>query len=84
MLVGRPGEQRLTLAWSARGTAEPAGLRFDLRAPACAVAVLELDLPADREPVIPRDGGLLTGPLAGTRPIAGTGGLPFPARIEST
>jgi hypothetical protein len=64
-LVGRPGEQRLTLDWSARGVAEPAGLRFDLRLPASPVAVLDLNLPGDREPVVPLDVGLLTGPLPG-------------------
>ncbi len=66
LLVGRPGEQRLSLEWSARGVQEPAGLRFDLRVPACQVAVLDLDLPADREPNISHDDGLLTGPLPGS------------------
>lgn len=62
LVVGRPGPQTLAVDWSARGVPEPGGLRFDLRLPACPVAVLELDLPADREPAVPREDGLLTGP----------------------
>ena len=65
LLVGRPGEQSLTLDWSARGVPEPSGLRFDLRVPPCPIAVLDLDLPADREPSVPHDDGLLTGPMPG-------------------
>ncbi|HEY1377023.1 MAG TPA: hypothetical protein VGF55_09520, partial [Gemmataceae bacterium] len=68
LLVGRPGPQSLAVGWSARGVPEPGGLRFDLRVPACPVAVLELDLPADREPAVPREDGLLTGPLPGGPP----------------
>src|SRR5262249_5553631 len=63
-----PGERTLNLDWSARGMTEPGGLRFDLRVPACPVATLDLDLPADREPAVPREGGLLTGPLPGAGP----------------
>src|SRR5262249_18309697 len=55
LLVDRPGDRTLALEWSARGVAEPGGLRFDLRVPACPVAVLELELPADREPASPRE-----------------------------
>ncbi len=61
LLVDRSGEQVLALDWSARGVPEPTGLRFDLRLPACAVAVLELELPADIEPFAARDGAVLTG-----------------------
>jgi hypothetical protein len=66
LLIGRPGIQTLKIDWSARGVPEPGGLRFDLQVPACPVAVLELDLPADREPAASRDDGLLTGPLPGS------------------
>src|SRR5262249_29012724 len=38
---------------------------FDLHFPACAVAVLDLDLPADMEPIVPREQVLLTGPRTG-------------------
>lgn len=62
LLVDRPGERKLDFLWSARGVLDPGGLRFDLRLPPCAVAVLEFDLPADREPVVRRDAGLLSGP----------------------
>jgi hypothetical protein len=65
LFVGRPGAQGLTLDWSARGVPGPGGLRFDLRLPPCAVAVLDLDLPADREPAVPREDGLTTGPFPG-------------------
>ena len=65
LLVGRPGVQKMSVDWTARGVPEPGGLRFDLQVPACPVAVLELDLPADREPTVSRDDGLLTGPLPG-------------------
>jgi hypothetical protein len=63
LLVDRPGDQSLTLGWSARGMPEPGGVRFDLRVPPCPVATLELELPADREPFVPREDGLLSGPL---------------------
>lgn len=62
LLVDRSGQRKLDFLWSARGVLDPGGLRFDLRLPPCAVAVLELDLPADREPVVRRDVGLLSGP----------------------
>jgi hypothetical protein len=64
-IVGRPGEQTLALDWSARGRQEPAGLRFDLRVPPSPLAVLDLDLPTDREPGVSRGQVLLTGPTDG-------------------
>lgn len=62
LVVERPGEHTLYFSWSARGNLLPAGLHFDLRLPACAVATLELDLPRNRVPVLPPQGGLVAGP----------------------
>jgi hypothetical protein len=86
LLVGRPGEQSLNLEWSCRGVPGPGGLRFDLRLPACAVAVLDLDLPADREPAVSREDGLLTGPFPGPAADRRTWKLAFAnaSRIDLT
>src|SRR5262245_7011554 len=63
LLVERPGEQTLTLEWSARGLPEPDGLRFDLHLPPSPVTAMELDLPVDRTPLADRDLAVLTGPF---------------------
>jgi hypothetical protein len=60
LLVEKPGEHTVALEWSARGEEGPDGVRFDLRVPSCAVAVLELDLPADR--AVSAEGALVEGP----------------------
>jgi hypothetical protein len=61
LLVDSPGDHSVAVGWSARGEERPEGLHFDLRVPACPVALLELDLPADR--VAAAGGGvLLSGP----------------------
>jgi hypothetical protein len=62
LLVEAPGEQSLFLDWSARGNPIPGGLRFSLDVPACAVASLEIDLPADREITASPDSYLVSGP----------------------
>jgi hypothetical protein len=61
LLVESAGEQTVSLEWSARSEAEPEGLRFHLEVPPCPVALLELDVPAGREPVV-LDDVLLLGP----------------------
>lgn len=65
LVVEGAGLRAVSFDWSARGDAGPDGLRFDLKVPECAVASLELDLPADR--------GLEE--LSGTCLVAG----PYPA-----
>lgn len=64
LLVDRRGEQSLFFDWSARGDHRPDGLHFDLQLPPCAVAALELDLPADRIPAVTPESCLLSGPHA--------------------
>lgn len=63
LLVQQPGAADVQLVWSARGLPFPGGVRFDLRLPACAIASLELTLPADYTPEL---GDLfpVSGPLA--------------------
>jgi hypothetical protein len=61
LLLEAPGEHTVAFEWSARGEARPEGLHFDLQFPSCAVAFLELDLPADRA-VSVAEGVLLIGP----------------------
>jgi hypothetical protein len=48
LLVDRPGQHTVLLEWSARAEHRPEGLQVDLRLPLCPVALLELNLPADR------------------------------------
>jgi hypothetical protein len=64
----RRGRTPVAFAWSARGVEEPGAVRFDLGLPPAPVAVLELDLPADRVPVV-KGNQLVTGPVpkAGNR-----------------
>lgn len=66
LLMDQAGDQSLTADWSARGLAEPNGCRFDVRFPHCAIATLELELPADRELRITGAGTILSGPTQGT------------------
>ena len=63
LLADAPGDTAVSLQWSCRGTEEPTAERFDLGFPAAPVALLTLDLPADREPSVPAAGPLLTGPF---------------------
>ncbi|MGE3809342.1 MAG: hypothetical protein AB7K24_32150, partial [Gemmataceae bacterium] len=65
LLVEKPGEQTVHFDWSARGTASPGALRFDIQVPPCPVATLELELPADRI-VLPRETFLVSGPHRAT------------------
>ncbi|MBY0522421.1 MAG: hypothetical protein K2R98_03445 [Gemmataceae bacterium] len=62
LLVDNGGERSLLLDWSARSNPVPGGLRFSLDVPPCAVATLELELPADRAVTVSRDAYLLSGP----------------------
>ncbi|MFL5241343.1 MAG: hypothetical protein ACJ8FY_04490 [Gemmataceae bacterium] len=48
LLVEEGGSRSVSLNWTARGEQGPSGIRFKLETPACAVAMLELDLPADQ------------------------------------
>ncbi len=71
--VEKAGRQTLKLAWSLAGTAEPGERRFELRVPAAAMAVLELELPIGQVPTAPASDALLTGPfpVEGDPPRAG-------------
>ncbi len=64
LLVVSEGEKTVTLEWSARAEAGPEGLRFLLEVPPCPVAVLELDVPADRAVTVLDDALVLSGPHA--------------------
>src|SRR5262245_25918270 len=68
LLVNRPGDQTLSLEWSARGVPEPDGVRFDWRVPPCAVSTLDLELPPGYEPLCQREGCLITGPMPAVAP----------------
>src|SRR5205807_8608659 len=52
---------------SARGEARPGGLQFDLKAPPCPIATLELDAPTDRD-VTALDGSPVSGPSPAEKP----------------
>jgi hypothetical protein len=69
LLVDQPGAQAVMFGWSVRGEHRPEGLVFALETPACPVASLELDLPADWSVTVASDGCLLSGPddVAGHR-----------------
>jgi hypothetical protein len=64
LLIEGRSEQAVFFDWSARGEYRPDGLHFDLQVPVCAVASLELDLPADRVPAVTPETCLLSGPHA--------------------
>ncbi len=59
--IERGGRSTASFAWSTRGAEEPGQIRFQLAAPAAPLALLELELPADRIPSA-RSGTLLAGP----------------------
>ncbi len=65
-----PGDGTASLAWSAGGRADGDAERFALVLPAAPLAVLDLDLPVDREPTLAAGpgGGTLSGPLPGATP----------------
>lgn len=65
LLVDRPSDTMMSLGWSCRSTEEPAAERFDVGIPPSPLAMLELDLPHDREPVLPQPGPLVSGPYPG-------------------
>jgi hypothetical protein len=67
LLLQETGDHAVAIEWSARGEERPEGLHFDLKLPASPVAVLELDLPADRVAAT-ADGSLLSGPHAAEAP----------------
>lgn len=48
LVVGEPGKKTLEFAWSARADVRPDGLWFFLQLPPAPVAVLDLEVPADR------------------------------------
>jgi hypothetical protein len=68
LLIEKTGLHTLSLDWSVRGEPSAAGLRLDLRIPACALTSFDLDLPADRVPRVAAEDGFLSGPLAGLTP----------------
>jgi hypothetical protein len=68
LLVETEGEKSVSLEWSARAEAGPEGLRFLLEVPPCPVAVLDLDVPADRAVTVLDDALVLSGPFATESP----------------
>ncbi|VTS06599.1 hypothetical protein [Tuwongella immobilis] len=89
---GTPGDLRLLveddvpplvqLEWSARGVPEPGELRFSLRVPAAPLAQLELELPADRSPVLGQSDLLLTGPFPAESPQTRLWRIAFGSRTQ--
>ena len=65
LVLDRAGDNAVSLNWSSRGAEEPGAERFDLAFPPAPVATLELNLPADRVPVVASPDQLLTGPFPG-------------------
>ena len=65
-----PGDGTASLGWSASGRADGDAERFTLVLPAAPLSVLDLDLPADREPTLaPGSAGrTISGPLPGATP----------------
>ncbi len=66
LLVEGPGEHTVNFDWSARQEPGGAGVQFQLGLPPCAVASLELDLPANL--LVAADGVPVTGPEAAEKP----------------
>jgi hypothetical protein len=63
LLLEQPGRQTVALDWSVRGDPGPAGVRFKLEVPSCALTSFELELPADQLVTpLTRATGLLSGP----------------------
>ncbi|HEY7329435.1 MAG TPA: hypothetical protein VH592_17485 [Gemmataceae bacterium] len=62
LLVDLPGERTVSLDWSARAESSPEGFQFHLEMPSCPVALLELDVPADRTLTVLNDDSFLSGP----------------------
>jgi hypothetical protein len=63
LLVDQPGERTVVLDWTVRGDPGPAGLHFEIEAPASPLATLELNLPSDQAVVSESDAYLVSGPL---------------------
>ncbi len=80
LLIDAPGEYSVTAGWSARAEARPEGLQFDLKFPAGPAAVLVLDLPPDKAPVM-GDGGA-SGPEAADDPNLKKWTIPCGGRSE--
>lgn len=61
LLLDSPGDHTIAFDWSARGEVSADGVRFHLETPPCAVASLELELPADV--TLLAEGPAVTGPM---------------------
>src|SRR5262249_34984122 len=62
LLVEKTGDQSVQFDWSLRGALSGGDLYFDLQVPACAVAGMELTLPASHELIVSRSTVTLAGP----------------------
>lgn len=62
LLLDETGPQAVSIEWTLRGESSPEGLHFDLRVPSCAIASLELDLPAAHAVSVRPEGCLVSGP----------------------
>jgi hypothetical protein len=82
LYLEKSGKQTVVFDWSARGARITNGLHFELKAPPCAVALLELKLPADHLVTIPRNGGLLSGPHEAENPKLRLWRLRFSGRSQ--
>jgi hypothetical protein len=86
LLLSAAGERSLILEWSAAGTQEPDGLRFELGLPVCMLGSLELDTPADRVVTPAGRGTFITQPYLPQRktwrivPTPGSSALSFVVR----
>ena len=86
LLLPATGERSLVLDWSAAGTQEPDGLRFELGLPVCMLGSLELDTPADRVVTPAGRGTFITQPYLPQRktwrivPAPGSSALSFVVR----
>src|SRR5262249_24848354 len=62
LLLEKKGDLSVYFDWSLRGARSAGDLYFDLQVPACAVARLELTLPADHAVLLSRSTATLAGP----------------------
>jgi hypothetical protein len=82
LLLDENGQHAVSIEWTARGERTPDGLLFDLRLPACALASLELDLPAGYAVSVLPDGCLASGPHPADEEALRRWRIGFPGRSQ--
>src|SRR5262249_24035425 len=80
--VEQTGPQTAYFDWTARGDPRPSGLHFELQVPACAVASLELRVPAGQVVSAIDDGCLVSGPQPAEKPELQLWRLDFAGRSQ--